>query len=81
MKNLLWGKPSPKRRICGAGLSAANRSGGGKGEVSWYMVGVVEGIDFKKPVLSCYRNFASFDIFGNVTGLREAGGQGTLRAE
>ena len=40
-----------------------------------------EYIDFGKPVLTFYRNFATLDIFGFVTGLKEAGRQGTLRAE
>ena len=38
-------------------------------------------IDFEKRVLSFHRNFATLDIFGYVTGLGEAGRQGTLRAE
>ena len=38
-------------------------------------------IDFEKLVLSFYRNFVTLNIFGYVTGLEEAGRQGTLRAE
>ena len=60
------GSPSPKSSICGDGERAAKRSGGCRGEGSWYVVGVWERMSILEnvfwPLTGIFPPWTSFVI-------------------